>query len=435
MKNILTILFIFYSLASFSQPVNIKETLATQYLPIEYKITGGDSASMIVVNANNDLVQYSYLDVYDNVISTGSLAIDTDRPFSEIKTDLFTSLSITDLATISFTTSAQNTGYRSFGNLINRGWPDFAWSGGNGTTHLANRDICTAPYNSFTRTFGSITNVDVPNSVIGTSSCIIDDQIYYFACNYTSDSFYFFSMSLYISTDLTGSSWSAPDTLLWRSGTHGGVNETTYPEFNFYGIPLNITGQTWIVPWYEFNESRTIFLLHYLYTENNFDTWEIRDIPTDIYSLDENYVLNIGQDTLIAVSRNETNSPMMGNISTDGGDNWNTWKLSNLGSYKGKVMGSVINTPEYGIVCVYADRGTGNIMISKGNSIKNITTYPYVWNPPDTLYNTTVQPALLHSPLGYPVIVRVAQYRYMIAFSIEISGSTARLYIGDGRLP
>lgn len=403
----------------------------TGAFPIERKTVNSLLATYIVISASGGLAYYQYFDRDGVIIGTGNISMNTDRTIEQVKTDVFTSLTLTDLQVISFTKLTPNTSYVAFGNLIHKTGTDYLWDGRRGATHLGNGRIYNVPYSSLTRTFGTPNVVSRGDGLDlrGGSNCKIDGTLYFFTSLYSPGPNEFISMLLSKSTDgLDGITW-AEQTLLYAPGTHGGIDETTYDRFNFYGTPVNV-GNKWFIPWFE-HDGSVNWRVNYLLSEDNFATWTTNNVSdSQIYENGEPCFVHVGGDTLIILSRPEDNKPLQQNVSFDLGATWEGWEQTNLGSSVGTPMAAALLTDEYGLVVVYADRGTGNIMLSKNNTVATVIATPTSYSTPEILYTTS--DTTDGFPLGYPSIIRVAQYRYMISFS-EGDGD-ADLWIGDGSL-
>lgn len=419
------------------QPVTINKTapsFESATYPIEYKSVSGDQATAIVITKGDGIVYYDYLDESDVVIFSGDISMDTGPPIGTIKTSVFTSLSLSDLATLTFT-NATVANYVAFGNIIHRGDQDYAWSGRRGGNHLGGGRICTQPYNSLTRTFGTRTIISRAGTedLRGGSHCVVGSQILFFTSLYDPGLDVFTHLLLHTSTDLTGAAWDE-DTLLYKTGTNGGVDETTYARFNFHGKPFNKPGtDTWLVGWYEHNGAGT-WKQNYIKTTDNFATWSTHTIFNGTTpKVGEHVFAYLGGDSILSVGRQIANAPLMQSLSTDFGATWSAWQETNLGSSLGQGIPAINYSPEYGIMLLYADRPTGNMMLTLNNSVADILANPTGYSTPFILY--TVAAGDDYQPLGYGDIERVAQYRFMISFSEELEGgATTKLHIGDGHL-
>lgn len=401
--------------------------------PIEYKSVSDDYATAINIAVGVGEVVYTYLDENDNEITGGTLEMDTDRSMSAIKDDVFTALSLTDLLPIEFTFPTV-ANYVAFGNPVHLGNQAYAWDGRRGGNHLGNGRICHQPYNSLNRTFGTRTVISrtLGEDLRGGSHTAYNGQLYFFSSLYLTDTDEFVSLTLNKSTDLNGGSWTE-STILYAAGTNGGVNETTYARFNFYGTPQFVGNDTWIIPWYEHNGAGT-WRPNFLKSTDNLQTFTTHNISqSSVNKIGETDICFVGNDTLIALGRQDANAPLMQNVSTDLGDTWSGWVVTNLGSSSGRCMAGLNYSQEHGLMVVYGDRGTGNIMITLNNDLETIIANPTGYSTPQILH--TVEEGDDYQPLCYGSIKRVAQYRFMITISEELTGgATTKLFIGDGSL-
>lgn len=452
-----SVLFLLVSFSSFSQTVKIndtgrtvtinaggsptsvtinRESLSATY-PIEYKSVSGDYATAITLSVGDGVVSYEYVDENDVIIGTGDITMDTGPPLSEIKDSVFVALSLTDLLDIVFTNPTV-ANYVAFGELVHFADQSYAWSGRRGGNHLGGGRICTQPINSLNRSYGtrviiSRPTVPVVDDIRGGSNTVYNGQIYFFSSLYWVVEDEFRQILLNKSTDILGTAWTE-DTLLFEVGTNGGVNETTYARFNCYGKPQHIPGtDTWIIPWYEHNGAGTWRANFFKSTDNlvTFTTHNISQSAID--QVGENYIQHIGGDTLLSLAKEVTDGILMQNVSYDLGATWTGWVNTNLGSGDLGCMPAINLSPEYGLMCVYGDRATGNMMITLNNTPASVIANPTSWTTPQILY--TVAAGDDFQPLGYADIERVAQYRFMISFSEELTGgATTKLHVGDGSL-
>lgn len=459
MRKLLTILFLF-PLICFGQkivingtapkhlingtgiPTQINEIWDPEVLPdsvtyqIEYKAVSSEYASEITLIPGINTVDYNYYNHNDILIGSGSVSTPTtDRPMGVVQSDVFVLLGLSVLQTMEFFESSDGTNYWAFGNLIDVGWPDFPWYGRRGLAHLGGGRIGYQPYSTLNRSFGTrvvTSHANDGTDIRGGSAAFINDTAFVFTAFYEdADTFKCLTVTKY----LPDGTFINQDTLLWKVGGHGGVNETTWERFNFYGAPVNPVGTAkWFIPWYE-HQNGVIWRVNYLYSDDNFAHWQ--NINIDTNQVGETAMAHLGGDTLLVLGRFDANVPLYQNLSFDLGTTWEGWVQTNLGSGTGRAMAAVLNTPEHGVVVVYGDRTTNNVMLTKDNVIADIVASPTAWQTPEIIY-TTGNDDLYH-PLAYPSILRVAQYRYLIIFSEHnpdgISDGQARLKMGDGRLP
>lgn len=414
--------------------VTINKQLLSATYPIEYKAVSSDYATAITLFIGVDTVYYNYLDENDIVIGNGAIGMDTGPPIEQIKTAVFADLSLTDLLAINFTHPTV-ANYVAFGDLIHFQDQSYAWGGRRGGNHLGGGRICIQPINSLNRSYGTRTVISrtIGEDLRGGGTTVYNGQIYFFTALYMTGTDEFLYLLLEKSTDLTGATWTE-DTILWKAGTHGGVNETTYARFNFYGKPQHITGtDTWIIPWYEHNGAGT-WRPNFLKSTDNLQTFTTHNISQSaVDQIGENYIQHIGGDTLISLGREVDDGLLMQNVSYDLGDTWTGWQFTNLGAASLTCMAAINLSTEYGIGVVYGDRLTGNIMITLNNSVGGVIANPTSYSTPQILY--TVGAADNYQPLGYPSFERVAQYRFMISFSEELAGgATTNLWVGDGSI-
>lgn len=415
-----------------SVTINSGTPLSATY-PIEYKSVSGDQSTAIFIQAASGNVDYDYLDENDDVISSGSLSMNTNRSIDLIKADVFTSLSLTDLTTLVFINPTV-ANYVAFGDLLHFQDQSYAWCGRRGTTHLGGGRICTQPIDSLTRTFGTRTVISrtIGEDLRGGGTCVYNGQIYFFSSLYLTGTDEFVSLTLNVSTDLTGASWNE-STILYKVGTNGGIDETAYERFNFYGKPQFITGSTWIIPWYEHNGAGT-WRPNFLKSTDNLATFTTHNISqSSTFKIGETYIQHVEGDTLIALGRSSDVGKLFQNVSTDLGDTWSGWVETNLGSDELNCMAAMNISTEHGLTVVYGDRQTGNVMMSINNTVASVIADPTSYNTPFILHTVAVGDG--YQPLGYPSIDRVAQYRFMITFSEELTGGgTTKLHVGDGSL-
>lgn len=416
-----------------SVTINYQPPAPTVY-PIEYKSVSGDYATAISIVPGETDVAYDYLDENDNVIDSGTLAINPEQTNEQIKTDVFTALSLTDLAEIDYVPATVEN-YVAFGGLVHLGDQAYAWLGRRGTNHLGNGRICHQPYDSLTRTFGTRTIISrtVGEDLRGGSHVAYNGQLYFFSSLYLTATDEFVSLTLNVSTDLTGVSWNE-STILYKTGTNGGVNETANVRFNFYGKPQFVGSDTWIIPWYEHNGAGT-WRPNFLKSTDNLATFTTHNISeSSTFKIGETYIQYIGSNTLIALGRSADVGKLFQNVSTDLGDTWSGWVETNLGSDIIVCMAAMNYSTEHGIMVVYGDRNSGNVMMTLNNNPATVISSPTAYNTPQIIH--TVAEGDNYQPLGYPDIERVAQYRFMISFSEEFEGgTTTELYIGDGKIP
>lgn len=401
----------------------------------ERKIISGRQVTNVIISRIASSAYYKLCDANLDLISQGKIAIPYNTPAAIIKEKVFSLFGLTDLKLISFTRKIEDL-YVAFNNIIFWNVDKYGICGRAGTSHTGNGRISLIPLDLITRQTGS--RIRIPMAMDGTdvrggASKVIRDTVYCYTSLYKTSLNDFTHIVLAKVNGFSGTIYSE-DTILWKTGTHGGNLESTYKRFNVY--PEIITregGRIIYVPWYE-HDGQGHWRTNYFYSEDYGKTHIVVNIPQGSSDKVGEFSLIINSDgRAIAIGRQDGNAPMRQNVCRD--IKTHTWQQeytpTNLGSGLGSCMPALENSPDHGVVCVYGDRGTSTIKISLKNDFNYVFSNATGYSDSKVIY--TAGPDDPFKPLAYPSVKWVAHGHYMITFSIESNGK-ANVYTGYGHI-
>lgn len=264
-----------------------------------------------------------------------------------------------------------------------------------GTTHAQDKgDIVMRPYtiSSGTWSDASIVYSDPILDSRNAAGGIINDKIYlfFYRYNYTTGSAKGSDVGYIVSTDLTGSSWSAYIPL---------INNT---EASPYGTLVQ-KGQstTWFLGYYATNCN--ISKIKLITSKDNGETWGIKNT---VYNGTTHYaepaLTYLGDDRMLILAREEINGPLHQFTSTDGGVTWIDSGATNIGTNitnRSNIPSIQVNGNM--LYVLWADRGTAKMMLSKSNV--NVFYDPSLYDTPNEIgYMKNIDSI---NKAGYPSIV------------------------------
>lgn len=318
-----------------------------------------------------------------------------------------------------------NIEYVAFGHFIQIDENNYYWIGREAVDHFESGSIIKIAYDVFSRKTTKIVSdiiLDPTYDIRGGSSVIIDGSIHVYAARFDRPTF--ISLSTWKSTDgLVGESFGSMVDL---------SSFLTYQFYNFYGKPLLNNGR-YLIPWYEHNG--TDWRVNLLHTTDgtSYANINVSSGTGTTDDIGESWLVDLGASGLLLLGRKRTTPfGIYQNLSTDNGDTWGGWSETNLGSsVENMATGIVAND---GLLYVYyADRITGWMRLTKGNTIATILGNPMAYVNP---VNVEQGLDLAGKPLGYPDILQIFNDEFLMCHSFELPASReqADLYVGVGTI-
>lgn len=227
------------------------------------------------------------------------------------------------------------------------------------------------------------------------------------------------------STDLNGTSWSAPTVVhTFGSGHRGNADMGRL-------VPTGVAGE-YIHPIYYhvangFESDVGSWYAGYIKTTDSGTTWAT-DIdavygPPDgvSYALGEQSFAYVGNNTIVAIFRDSLRGPIRQSVSTDSGDTWSDADtgLTNLTPTTlndDKEVNLYYDTAIDRLFAIFHDRGTQQSRITY-NDPDDIISNPLGWRPPDTI-------ASGFKFWGYTGMEKVNTDLYLVFYSRTPTGLT-----------
>lgn len=336
----------------------------------------------------------------------------------------FLSFSTTD-APLSFRrTEIGNTRYVAFPALVRLNSTTARVYVRSGTTHLANGKIISQDINYVTGVASAPADriVDATYDLRGGSAGIDDNgDIHVFSSRYNTGTDTFVDARHYVSTD-GGNTFDA-----------GEVFANSRPRFNFYGkVVAGFSAGEFFVPFFEHTSSTTFTVSVFKTTDNWATHSKIQVYDGTGFSIAEPAILNVGNNTLLMLCR-QNNSPygIYQLQSTDGGNTWSAPALTNLASALATGSNCDVSIAANGkLVVSLMDRSDDYAYVSKDNLITTILSDPLAWNTPGAILRSYTTDSL--NILGYLCSLNVGNGNILVVGSLEFSSNRADLYFGIG---
>jgi hypothetical protein len=246
-----------------------------------------------------------------------------------------------------------------------------------GNTHAQDKgDIVMRQYTISKATWGNASTVysdpllDSRNAAGG----IIGDKIYvfFYRYNYTAGSARGSDVGYIVSTDLTGSSWSAYTPLM------NNTNASPYGTLIQRG-----KSTTWMLGYYA--TIGNIWRIRLITSNDNGATWAIKNtVYNGTTAYGEPALTYLGDDKMLILAREDRNGPLHQFTSDDGGATWIDSGATNLGSnITNKANIPAIQVKGNMLYVLWADRGTAKMMLSE--STTDVFHDPSLYNTPNEI--------------------------------------------------
>lgn len=302
-----------------------------------------------------------------------------------------------------------------------------------GTTHLQNGRLDMVKYDPYAKTLTSPLTVLTPPSgkdfraavggVVGGEKLALFTSLY----NPTSDAFE--SMGYTMSTDLSGSTWSAYTTLSLPTGV---------TRFTCYGnLVATETPNVYYQPAYGFTAGRAESVVWYykvVYAAGAIATSIVEMYRGPDY-LTETAMERLGSGIYIAMARVDGRNVLQQMISTDGGLTWSAPTDTNLGNGQTYTTNSTkdcvpdIKRVGDSLYCLLQNRNTGYLQIARLGATANGATA----QPTATAWAVTNYQLLNVPGLGYPTMTLLpGMYKTIVLnWSKETSSTNALVYLRE----
>ena len=281
-------------------------------------------------------------------------------------------------------------------------------------------------YTISTGTWGSQYTIysDASYDVKGGSCGIIDSHIYFFFArkSYAGGPGSGFLDIQYIqSTDLTGTSWSAGATLFTPPSASGYI---TTDGFNAFGNiwQSSSSPDTFYAPFYGHNAAEANWEIRLFKTTNRGVSWtDAIQVYAGATKLGESNGINIGDNRILFLARNNDGGVFQYMKSTDGGETWTAPAVTNVGA------GAAVN-----VLGLYYDRAYDDIIIgyqdrSSSGSSKYVTnTAEKAWADPTSFSSATTLDTG-YTANGYHVLDRINSSQVLMVWAKEINAGDADL--------
>lgn len=257
----------------------------------------------------------------------------------------------------------------------------------------------------------------------GGGGLIIGSKIYFFFArkNYAGGpGTGFIDVGYIVSTDLTGTSWSAFTSLFTPPSGSGDI--TSAGGFNVFGNGWcnSYVPTTCYQSWYGHNDDDSRWEIRLFKTTDGGTTWtdsiQVYDGTTNF---GESAFVNIGENKILGLSRNNSGGKFNQWTSIDGGETWTNAGTSNIGNASAvNVVGILYDADFDDIIIPYQDRS------SSGSSRYVTNTAMQAFSNP-TSYSTSTTLETGYTGNGYHVALRVSKNQVLMAWSKEVSSSDA----------
>lgn len=297
-------------------------------------------------------------------------------------------------------TLANDGRYNSFGTLVTISATKKMYVFRSATDHIQGGRIDAMDYNTTTNRWSNRRTLYTPPAGYDPRDprvSLINGQLFVFTSLTDLSIGKTYQMGYIKSTDATGTTWSA---------------FTALPKTMLYALPWgkafagDVAG-TWFQPFYETDlVSGGTWKQGLLKSTDNGTTWTAQYAYVGTLPLTEFTAINLGGGKMLSLSRLElgygsSSTGLWQMTSSDGGATWSAPAVTNIG-------GNSINIPAlyYNgsvVTCVYQNRTSGNIEVSKNNAPLTIFNSPTAWNTALFYYdNYNEASGLARKGLGYP---------------------------------